>query len=90
MEQVIKLLKILKNILKYKYLILILIILFSFIRTKINNNSKYNINETIFEGTIIDYKENKDYITFTLKGKEKIKCNYYYKDKEIINLNYGD
>ena len=80
----------LKNILKYKYIVFILIIIISLIRTNINNVSKYNINETNFEGIILDYKENKDYVTFTLKGKEKIKCNYFYKDKIKLNINYGD
>lgn len=82
--------KILKNILKYKYIIFVFIIFISLLRANISFESKYNINENYFEGIIIDYKINKDYMTFTIKGKEKIKCNYYLKNVEKIKLNYGD
>ena len=82
--------KILKNILKYKYLIFVFIIFISLLRANISFESNYNINENYFEGIIIDYKINKDYMTFTIKGKEKIKCNYYLKNIEKIKLNYGD
>ncbi len=81
---------VLKNLSKYKYFIFVLIIFISLIRTNINVKSKYDINDTFFKGTIIDYKIKKDYITFTIKTKENIKCNYYLKSKEKINLNYGD
>lgn len=82
--------KTLKNISKYKYLIFILIIIISILRRNHQLTSKYNINDTYFYGTIIDYKIKEDYITFTIKGKEKIKCNYYIETNNNINLNYGD
>ena len=56
MEQVIKHLKILKIILKYKYIVFILIILLSSIRANLYAESKYKTNEKEFYGIIIDYK----------------------------------
>jgi len=82
-------LKILKNILKYKYLIFITIVLISFIRTNLIKEFAYDIKETSFYGTVIDYEIKEEYITFTLKSKEIIKCNYY-SETEKINLKYGD
>ena len=32
--------------------------------------SIYNIEEIYFNGIVVDYKLNDDYLTFTLKGKE--------------------
>jgi len=83
-------LKKLKILLKYKYLIFILIILLSLFRANIKYTTKYNINNKYFVGTIIDYNINEEYITFNLKSKEKIKCTYYLKEKETINISYGD
>jgi len=83
-------LKKLKIILKYKYLFFILLILLSLLRSNIKPSSKYYITENNFNGIITEYTLKKDYITFILKGKEKIKCNYYLKEGEIININYGD
>jgi len=83
-------LKKLNIILKYKYLFFILLILLSLLRSNIKPSSKYYITENNFNGIITEYTLKKDYITFILKGKKKIKCNYYLKEKEIININYGD
>lgn len=81
----------LKNILQYKYiLLLILIILISIIRTKDIDKSIYNINDNKFYGIVETYEYKDTYITFTIKGKEKLKCNYYLKNNEKININYGD
>ena len=81
----------LKNILQYKYiLLLILIILISIFRTKDINKSTYNINDNKFYGIVETYEYKDTYITFTIKGKEKLKCNYYLKSNEKININYGD
>ena len=80
----------LKTISKYKYIFLIFIVFFSLLRANKPFNSKYNINELNFYGIVLDYQYKDEYITFTLKGKEKIKCNYYLKQEEKINLNYGD
>ena len=80
----------LKKILKYKYIVFLLIILITLVRANKPIVSNYNINDTYFEGTIIDYTNKDEYITFTLKGKEKIKCNYYFEENEKVNLKYGD
>ena len=82
--------KILKIILKYKYILFILILFLSVIRSKLYIKSKYDINENKFYGVIIDYKIKDTYISFTLKGKEKLKCNYYLNNNEKINIKYGD
>lgn len=79
----------LKNLLQYKYFILLLLIIcLSF--TRINNKSIYNINETNFYGVVIDYQYKDGYISLILKGKEKLKCNYYLDNDEQINIKYGD
>ena len=81
----------LKNILQYKYiLLLILIILISIFRTKDIDKSIYNINDNKFYGIVETYEYKDTYITFTIKDKEKLKCNYYLKSDEKININYGD
>ena len=80
----------LKNISLYKYIIFLLIILISIYKANIQLISKYNINDNYFIGTITDYNYKDKYITFNIKGKELIKCNYYLKENEIIKLNYGD
>ena len=78
----------LKIILRYKYLIFILVILLSLIRVNINSKSKYNSDEKYFVGIVKSYELKDSYLTFVIKGKELLKCNYYSKD--IINLEYGD
>jgi len=70
-------------------LIFITIVLISFIRTNLIKEFAYDIKETSFYGTVIDYEIKEEYITFTLKSKEIIKCNYY-SETEKINLKYGD
>lgn len=81
----------LKNILQYKYiLLLILIILISIIRTKDIDKSIYSINDNKFYGIVETYEYKDTYITFTIKDKQKLKCNYYLKSNEKININYGD
>ena len=80
----------LKNLLQYKYIaLLLLIILLSIIRCN-NFKSIYNKNDTIFFGEIEEYQIKDTYITFILKGKEKLKCNYYLKNNNAVKLNYGD
>ena len=83
-------LKKLKILLKYNYIFFLTIIFISLIRANIPIKSSYNENNNYFKGTIIDYKYNETYITFTIKTPEKIKCNYYLKENEKININYGD
>lgn len=80
----------LKNISLFKYILFLLIIFISLYRANIKLISKYNINDNYFVGNIIEYNYKDAYITFIIKGKEKIKCNYYLNDFKTINLNYGD
>ncbi|MBQ3021236.1 MAG: DNA internalization-related competence protein ComEC/Rec2 [Bacilli bacterium] len=81
----------LKIILKYKYIFFIILLLITILRTRLNNNSIYDINNTYFEGIITDYEYKENYITFTIKNKEKIKCNYYLNDNnKTIHIKYGD
>ena len=83
-------LKKLKNILQLKYILFLIVIIFSLLRRDGNLISKYSINDKNFYGIILDYKYNDSYITFTLKGKELLKCNYYLNENEFIKINYGD
>ena len=50
----------------------VFVLLISIIRSNLYVKSKYDINENKFYGVIIDYKIKDTYISFTLKGKEKI------------------
>ncbi len=85
-------LKKLKILSKYKYIIIVLLaILLALIRSNRNISSKYNITDNKFEGIIIDYKYDKDKISFTLNANEKIRCNFYINDLNFVpSLNYGD
>lgn len=79
----------LKNLLQYKYFILLLLIIFlCFIRN--SNNSVYKINDTNFYGVVIDYQYKDNYISLVLNGKEKLKCNYYLDKNEKFDIKYGD
>ena len=60
------------------------------LRANINVKSKYNINDNKFYGVVIDYKIKDDYVSFVIKGREKIKCNYYLSDNEVFDIKYGD
>ena len=60
------------------------------LRANINVKTKYNINDNKFYGVVIDYKINDDYVSFVIKGREKIKCNYYLSDNEVFDIKYGD
>ena len=82
--------KVLKNLLRFKYIIFVLFIIITLLRANINVKSKYNINDNKFYGVVIDYKINDDYVSFVIKGREKIKCNYYLSDNEVIDIKYGD
>ena len=81
----------LKILLKYKYIIILLfIVLISLYRSNITYTSKYNIKDSLFSGYVIDYKYTDNKLTFILKGKELIRCNYYIKDNNKIDINYND
>lgn len=60
------------------------------LRANINVKSKYNINDNKFYGVVIDFKIKDDYVSFVIKGREKIKCNYYLSDNEVFDIKYGD
>ncbi len=81
----------LKILSKYKYIIILLfIVIISLYRSNITYTSKYNINDTLFSGYVIDYKYTDNKLTFILKGKELIRCNYYIEDNNKIDINYND
>ena len=89
--------KVLKNILQYNYIfytLLIISIIYTFININfISTKSKYNGNEKEIYGYITDYKIDGDKLTITLKSKEKLLVNYYFKiekEKNNYNFNYGD
>ena len=75
----------LKILLKFKYWIFLFIITLSLIRVN-KYHSVINENETNFVGIVESYKYQDNYTSFTIKSKEKIKCNYNSK----IDLEYGD
>ena len=82
----------LKNILPYKLIILFLIttIYVYFITNNLIYKTNYQEGYITIYGTIIDITEKEDYVTFTLKSKEKIKVNYYnefnYKIGDYVKL----
>ena len=82
--------RVLKNLLRFKYIIFVLFIMITLLRANINVKTKYNINDNKFYGVVIDYKINDDYVSFVIKGREKIKCNYYLNNNEVIDIKYGD
>ena len=86
----------LKSILQYSNIIFytFLIVLFiTFIRCNINYKSKYDINDNVIDGILIDKKIDGNKISFIIKGKEKIKCTYYIDSKDELdyynNLDLG-
>lgn len=76
----------LKNLLlfnKFFIIILVFIIIYVLVFTKfITYKSKYNINDTYFEGKITNYAINGDKLSLDIKAKEKLKGTYYFKTKE--------
>ena len=79
----------LKNLLQYKYFIILLFVV-SLCFFRINNNSIYKIDDVKFYGVVIDYQYKNGYVSFIIKGKEKLKCNYYLNNNEKFDINYGD
>lgn len=81
-------LKKLRNILLSNYLYICLILfVFLYCSLRISiiiNKSKYSIFDTKITGYIYNYFINENKITIYLKGKEKIICNYYFKDDDEI------
>ena len=84
----------LRHILQSRYLFKILVIIFlisTIIFTKLYKyKSKDNGDETIFIGTVYNYKLDDDKITLYIKAKEKLIVNYRYDDLVFNKLSYGD
>ena len=81
----------LKSILQYSNIVLYLffiILILSFIRCSIPRIPKYNLSDNKIEGIILDIKKDDDKYSFVIKGKEKVKCNYY--TDEELNIRLGD
>lgn len=85
----------LKTILQYNFFYIIIILsalLFSFIKNSYVH-SKYDINDTYFEGILTNYKIDGDKFSFEIRGKEKLKCTYYIKTEnekeQMENLDLG-
>lgn len=77
----------LKTLLQSKKLYIILFIfisvyVFIFVYLK-TYESKYNIDTRYIEGTVKSVKIDDKKFSITVKGKENIICNYYFKDKDI-------
>ena len=82
----------LKTILQYKHttlIIFIIILAITLIRISIPNHSNYDITTNEISGTLIDYKIEDDKLTLIIKAKEKVRCTYYIKEEEKINLKLG-
>ena len=75
----------LKSLLQCKYFFVLLVLLslsYSFIRNKlIGYSSVYDEEDNTFVGIITEISEKNNYYKITLKAKEKLIVNYYYKDK---------
>lgn len=77
----------LKIVLKYKYLILFLIVLLSyFITNYYGYKSKYNGDESIIKGYVLEKKITKEKSTLVIKGKEKVLVNIYNR----VDVQYHD
>ena len=75
----------------YALLVLLSIVVVVASTRIIKYKSVYNITQKEFYGVVksINIKEN--HITFIISGREKLLCNYYFKDKnQIMNLSLGD
>ena len=82
----------LKTILQYRYttlLFLILVLIIAVIRNNIPIKVNINIETNNITGIIISLKSEQDKISFIVKGKDKIRCTYYLKENEKIELKLG-
>ena len=74
----------LESILQYSiYMLLFIALLYSYV-FNINFKSKYS-NENIIHGFITYYLIDGNHLIIELKGKEKILCNYYFKNTDEVN-----
>ena len=75
----------LKTILQCKWmyvLIIIIVSIYSLFYIVIPKESKYNIQDNYFEGVIIDFYIDGNYLSMLVKGKEKLQASYYFKSLE--------
>lgn len=78
----------LKTILQSSQLILcilIIAIIYALVYSNIPRKSKYTINDTIIEGTLLSKSLDGDKLTIVLKGKEKIRGSFYIKNYEDVS-----
>ena len=55
------------------------------------DKSKYDINDDVMIGTITSYYIDNDKLVITIFGKEKVLCNYYFKDENnTFDYELGD
>ena len=55
------------------------------------DKSKYDINDDVIIGTITSYYIDTDKLVITIFGKEKVLCNYYFKDENnTFDYELGD
>ncbi len=89
-------LKILKNLLKYKYILFsFIIVIMSIIYTSFEKDSKYSIDTNHIEGYIDSYKIDGDKLSIEIIGLENIIGTYYFDNNIQINnfkneFNLGD
>lgn len=82
-------------LLDYLYYILFgIAIIYFAINSLIPRSSLYNINDNNFEGKIISYNIDGNTLSMIIKGKEKLKCTYYFQSEEekneyVSKLRYG-
>jgi len=78
-------LKKLKNIFKCKWLyfsFFLFVIFYSVIYINNHSISKYSINDSYFEGKIVDIYIDGNYLSMIIKGKEKLQTVYYFETYE--------
>ena len=72
----------------YLFLMLFVAILLYF---NVCDKSKYDINDDVIIGTITSYYIDNDKLVITIFGKEKVLCNYYFKDENnTFDYELGD
>ena len=86
----------LKSLLQYNYIYAVLILvalLTAYVRINLPTRSQYSPDTKEFTGVLIDKKIDGDKFTFTINGKEKIRCTYYIQDEQekhyLENLDLG-
>ena len=80
----------LKNILQSNIflIILVFVVFLAIFKNNIKVDSKYNLNDNIIVGKVLNLIKNEDKLSLTIKGKEKVLCNYY--GEKNFNIKLGD